>query len=170
MAEINFTEKELEDFLCSDNQLEKRFNLKFIARQVNTLFGIIDILAYSKLEKCFYIIELKKDYLDYKAFFQADRYLKYFTHKYRDNKKFKVLLIGQNLRDELHYIVENFGNNSDSDKYMYSLFALDFNTGVDFDYHDKRQREISEKLNELLMDAEDKQIELYYKAKKLVGV
>jgi hypothetical protein len=42
--QIIFSEKELEDFLCQDNNLQKYLRSRFVARQVNIApVGIVDI-------------------------------------------------------------------------------------------------------------------------------
>ena len=169
MAEINFSEKELEDFLCNGGRkgnLKKYLNLEFISRQVNCSTGIIDILAYSKIKKSFIIIELKKDNLDYKAFFQAHKYLRAFDYKYnccekillknkfgkeylKRKKRFILLLIGRNLSDELYYSVDHYEEDSEfstnepeSNIFQYALFGFNFRNGISFDWYNKVQEEI----------------------------
>ena len=81
MAKIEFTEKELEDYLCEGGRkgnLYKHLGLLFIARQVRTSVGTIDILSYHPISKTYFIIELKKDNLNSDAFFQVEKYRVHF--------------------------------------------------------------------------------------------
>lgn len=155
--EINFLEKDIEDYLCEPDNLMKHFNLRFVARQVE-IFGFrIDILAYNEAEKSFYIIELKKDILDAKAFTQVYKYYKLMNVKYNYNKKnnyhnFKMLLIGQHLSSELVGVLNNYSRYSEpsSCALLYSLFNYDFDSGISFSWYSKEEREFSNNLREYI--------------------
>ena len=144
---INFEEKDIEDFLCDNDNLESYLGLKFIKRQVKIDKFYIDILAYSKPEKCFYIIELKKDDLNSKAFVQALKYLRLMNRRYKYKHKFKMLLVGHDLSEELYYNVEKYDIFGNSDyPFLYTLYHYTFNSGISFEYYDKYQFEIENKI------------------------
>lgn len=151
MAEINFQEKELEDFLCDGGRkgnLLKYLGLELIARQFQIDNNFIDILAYSKYDKSFVIIELKRNNLDYNAYFQCLKYIQKFKHKYY---KFNVigLLIGQKLSNELEDIIYFINPKTNTIKdvknistIFYNLFNLDFKNGISFNYYNVNQYNI----------------------------
>ena len=147
---IDFDEKDIEDYLCTDGNLFKHLDLKLIARQVKIFDFYIDILAYSKLEKCFYIIELKKNDLNAKAYAQVKKYKRLLEIKYFKKHNFKTLLIGQNLAEELFFLVENYQRSKD--EYLenindyYALFNYDFESGISFAWFNKQQRITSDYL------------------------
>lgn len=163
MPEVNFTEKELEDYLCSNGNLKKHLGLRLLRRQYATPAGIIDILAYDPKQKLFVIIELKKDTLDYNAFFQIDRYYHYFEYLannvyyrpiYIDNEKGDVvdeisrqpkiakLLIGRNLSTLLNFSVYSYKSHLFLDKTNYTCFDYDFDRGIAFNYASTEQRKV----------------------------
>lgn len=150
--QINCDEKDIEDFLCTDNNLEKHLGLKYINRQVPISKFFMDILAYSKTEKCFYIIELKKGDLNSKAFTQAFKYAKLMALKYKNKHKIKILLIGENLNEDLYYCVKNYNifDSLTDNYYFYTLFHYSFTNGISFNYHNIQQY----KIQEMLEDAE----------------
>lgn len=163
--QIQFSEKELEDFLCKDGNLKKYLGLRFVARQVSIPpIGIIDILAFDWDSKSWVIIELKKDLLDTSALCQGLAYLNYYKYlsNHKGNKrKFKLLLIGQNLDSSL-YKNTHFFNNSLSDSWdiYYTLFSLDFASGIDFRYPSRQQQAIEDQADLLLGDCENDNVSL----------
>jgi RecB family endonuclease NucS len=110
--EIDFTEKDIEDYLCKSGNLMKHLCLRFVARQVDIFGFCIDILGYNEIEESFYIIELKKGNLDTKAFTQIYKYYRLLNIKYNSRKNkyhnFKMLLIGQHLSSELVGVLNNY--------------------------------------------------------------
>ena len=153
---INFDEKDIEDFLCTDNNLMRYLNLRFIARQVD-IFGFkIDILAYNRLDKCFYIIELKKDDLSAKAFAQAFKYLRLMNIKYNKfNYKhdFKMLIIGQNFNSELIGALAHYkAYSEDNPNYLYTLYSYNFKDGIEFNYYNKAENNFNNNLKESLYE------------------
>ena len=161
---INLSEKELEDFLCSNNNLEKYLGLKFIARQVSIPpVGIIDILAYHKESKCWVIIELKKDSLDALAFCQLSSYLNYYrkTKSFIDYKNFQRkrefcgLLIGQNLDSNLVKCV-NYYAGINCDIINYRLFSATLENGIQFTWRNSEQMDIENSLVEILYKNDSK--------------
>ena len=156
--EIDFTEKDIEDYLCKSGNLMKHLGLRFVARQVD-IFGLrIDILAYNTKDRCFYIIELKKGTLDAKAFTQAFKYCRLMNLKYNFGKhikrhKFKVLLVGQDLNSELIGVLTNYGQFLPVEThYFYTLFNYDFENGISFYWYSKNEREFHNKLKEHLYE------------------
>lgn len=156
MPNIQFSEKELEDYLCADDgqALWEHFDLRFVARQVKTSLGIIDILAYCKFSKTWVIVELKLDKLDYKAFFQAQRYKHFCEMEWpgrKEQRKFVTLLVGSNLSEELFYSVRYF-NRADYQQErrplygqnFYRLFAWNFEDGISFEYQNAEQTKIED--------------------------
>lgn len=162
--QITFSERELEDFLCTDKNLEKYLGLRFIARQVSIPpVGIIDILAYSIDSNCFVIIELKRDLLDSSALIQGLSYLKYyqeirsfnFIHRKR-SRKFSLLLVGQNLNQDLVKVVSHAedGCSLYENIIYYKLFSVDFKKGIDFGYFLPSQINYEKKLFDVLNSLE----------------
>ena len=158
--QITFSERELEDFLCTGKNLEKYLGLKFIARQVNIApAGIIDILAYHCPTDTWIIIELKKDVLDLAALGQGLSYLNFYQEtkkhvtdysSFQRSRKFTLLLIGNHLEPSLHKIVKNFSNNDPSDgDLMYCLFNIDFESGVSFKFYNKSQSCYESQIHEI---------------------
>lgn len=156
MIEINCSEKDIEDFLCKENNLERHLGLRFLARQFTTPLGIVDIVAYNKNTKRFVIIELKKDALDSKAFFQMERYRHYFKtseHKkwfgappHKEERKFDCLLIGKDIAQDLYYSVEIWDCVDDL-RYAsmwYTCFSYGFDTAIAFNYSQPGQRKIQD--------------------------
>lgn len=141
---ISCDERDIEDFLCTDNNLEEYLDLKYVDNQVKIDRFFIDILAYSKYEKCFYIIELKKDELNARAFAQALKYIRLMNIRYKNKHKFKMLLIGHDLNDELFYNVElyNAEYRTKNYPYLYTLFHYNFQDGISFSYMNKAQYNI----------------------------
>jgi hypothetical protein len=159
--QIHFSEKELEDFLCQDNNLKKYLNLEFIARQVNIPpAGIIDILAYDRDSNCFVIIELKKDLLDSNALVQGMSYLKYYQNvrkfncfqRRRRKRNFALLLIGQNLSQDLVKVVNHneFDCIFEDNNIYYTLFGLDLKSGINFEFYNCSENEYNDLIQEKL--------------------
>lgn len=154
---INLSEKELEDFLCSNNNLDEYLGLKFIARQVSIPpVGIIDILAYHKECKCWVIIELKKDLLDTSAFCQLSSYLNYYRttksyikfKNFRRERKFCGLLIGRNLDSNLIKCV-NYYAGVNCEIINYRLFSATLENGINFTYYNEEQENIENSLMDI---------------------
>lgn len=139
---IDCTEKDIEDLLSYPHSLEAYFGLRYINRQVKIWKFFIDILAYSPDEKCFYIIELKKGEITAKALAQAIRYQRLLNIKYKGKHKFKILLVGENLHEELHYCVTNYEAGINNSEYNYSLYAFEIMSGISFSYYNKEQKHI----------------------------
>lgn len=186
MPEINFSEKELEDFLCKGKNLEKYLGLKFVGRQINTAVGIVDILACSPfkskifrwhneekvLGRQWYIIELKKGKIDPAAYFQVWRYKHYFDRVYNSGgsygcvRDFIPLLIGSNLDESLNYNVSHFRS---SPKYetcqptgtYYTCFDYSFDRGITFTYCSASQEKIEEEFYEGIKDKYEAQYDRY---------
>lgn len=145
---INCDERDIEDFLCSEDYLKVYLNLKYIDHQVKIDKFFIDILAYNKIEKCFYIIELKKDELNARAFIQALKYLKLMDIRYNHKHKFKMLLIGRNLNEELYYNVQTYNMFDDNNyPFLYTLYDYNFEEGISFNYINIEQKKIQDELN-----------------------
>jgi hypothetical protein len=155
--QITFSEKELEDFLCKDDNLMTYLKLKFIARQVRLgSDGIIDILAYHKSNKCFVIIELKRATLDANALLQGLNYLNFYQKTSKDitnyttfqrSRKFCLLLIGSDLDPCLHKIVSHGDDDYQDGGLTYTLFNMNLDSGINFKYYNKNQSEFDEKLS-----------------------
>lgn len=156
---IDLSEKQIEDFLCEDNNLEKYLGLKFIARQVAIPpVGIIDILAYNKQTKTWVIIELKKDNLDESAFCQLFGYVNFLKQtKYKDifgeitQHKFVGLLIGKHLNDKLNKIVKIYNEDvlDPEDTFsglFYKLFNFTLTNGFELSWYNQNQFETQEEI------------------------
>lgn len=163
--QIVFTEKELEDFLCQDKNLKKYLGLTFVARQVKIEpIGIVDILAFDWDSKSWVIIELKKDLLDASALCQGLSYLNYYksTSNYKNYvmtlgcdhnfRKFKLLLIGQNLEQSLHKNIRYFDKCfcDDWDIY-YTLFDVKFDSGISFSFLNENQENTEDQLKDIFV-------------------
>jgi hypothetical protein len=171
--QITFSERELEDFLCTDKNLEKYLDLKFIARQVRIEpVGIIDILGYHKDSSTWVIIELKKGGLDPNSFCQISSYINFYKktkssveiENFRRERKFCGLLIGNSLDGNLHKCVSHYSNDGGwigESQVNYCLFKLSF-SGLDFGYHNKSQKSIEDKLINLCDHNETARLEKYY--------
>jgi len=159
--QITFSEKELEGFLCKGKNLEKYLGLKFIARQVNIPpAGIIDILAYHLRSKCWVIIELQKANLDAYGLIQGLSYLRFYkdikshirTSKIKRKRNFCLLLVGNYLDFSLEKVVRHFDLDDDfidEESIYYTLFNIEFDKGIGFDYSSQSQATYEEKINEL---------------------
>ena len=149
MPQMTFSERELEDFLANEKNLLKYLGLRYIARQVKTKAGIIDILAYSKYSKSFVIIELKKDALEFSAYEQVHRYqhalnVAYNTDYKKKYKKFTKLIVGMSLHPHLYYLVKHYESDCDynqTDTY-YALFGVSFDSPLSFTWYNPAQSEI----------------------------
>lgn len=160
MVEIIITEKELEDYLCKDENLAQHLGLKFVARQVKIEdFGCLDILAYSHQLKQFVLIELKKGQLDAAAYLQILRYKRAFTAKY--DREFKTLIIGDALHADLHPVVHHYESDEANSDVNYTLYSLDFNKGIDFSYYSTTQLEKEDAITALSYMAHDKKYTRY---------
>lgn len=145
--EIVFQEKELEDFLCRDGNLEEYLGLRFVARQVKTPNGIVDILAYNPDTKSFVIIELKRDQIDLAALVQITRYRHYFQSQRQPKhgmrgRNFQCLLIGKSLHSDLNFIVEYWESEHDYGRIFYRLYGIKFDQPLSFCWHSLNQRAI----------------------------
>lgn len=159
--QIQFSEKELEDFLCKDKNLEKYLGLKFVARQVNiSPVGIIDILAYDKKAKCWVIIELKKANLDIYAYVQGMSYLNFYKKTKSEievkglsrKRDFALLLVGDNVDSSIHKVVKHYNFHDEwiiSNETHYALFGVDFEKGIDFTYQNPTQIDFQDKINDI---------------------
>jgi hypothetical protein len=159
--QITFSERELEDFLCTGKNLEKYLGLKFVARQVRIEpIGIIDILAYHKASTTWVIIELKKGVLDPNSFCQISSYVNFYKEtkslidvkNFRRERTFCGLLVGDSLDSNLHKCVSHYSTNDDWIKQnliSYCLFNMSFTDGIDFTYYDKSQKIIEDRIGEI---------------------
>ena len=146
MITLNYLEEDIEDFLKKGINLETYLGLKFINSQVPIDKYFIDILAYNKKEKCFYIIELKKNDINSKAFTQGLKYLNLMQWKY-PTKNFKLLLIGNDLNEDLYYCVKFYDEFKENNaKFLYTIFQIDLTKGIGFNYFNKIQRLIENSL------------------------
>ena len=160
--QINFSERELEDFLSTNNNLNKHFPyLRFVARQVNLNGKIIDMLAFDTCDKNWVIIELKKDMLNKDALIQGMGYLNHYKRisNYKDysgrRRQFKLLFIGQNLEQSLHRSISYYSpedNFSEDCEIFYSLFSLSLDKGIDFNYYHNIQRSVENSAREESID------------------
>lgn len=154
--QIQFSERELEDFLCQKGNLKKYLGLTFISRQIKIdPMGIIDILAFDKCQKCWVIIELKQNMLDKNAIIQGLSYLNFYKtiSNYKDRvlnsskREFKLLLIGQNLDSDIKKVIHNYeGCFSEEWDIYYKLFSCKFDEGINFDFYNIEQKKIEQKL------------------------
>lgn len=143
MVEINITEKELEDFLCKDDNLENYLGITFVARQVKIEeFGYLDILGYNKITEKFVLIELKKGMLDASAYLQIERYNKAFSLKY--NREFDKLIIGDNLHSDLHHQVQYYECDEEKPCVTYRLYKIEFEDGITFRVYSVGQKKLQE--------------------------
>ncbi|WP_405316506.1 hypothetical protein [Faecalibacillus faecis] len=160
MIKIDFQEKDIEDYLCNKNNLTKWFeDLIVIKRQFKIFDFYIDILAYHKLFKKFFIIELKKDELNSDTLAQVLRYKKCLECKYL-NKKFKILLIGKNLNYNLLYLVRDFNSINESiiedEDIFYQLYNYTFEHGINFNWICTQQQKIYEMLDDVFVESDTK--------------
>jgi len=158
MPDILFKEKELEDFLCSNNNLQKHLGLRLLARQFRTPVGVVDIIAYNNNTKRFVLIELKKDILNSEAYFQLERYRRYFVKKAQADfeekeissmsaecRTFDCLLIGNTLAENLSYVTEYWEADSDLSEFnrvWYRCFNYSLEKAISFEYYSPMQREV----------------------------
>lgn len=136
MIEIDFQEKDIEEYLCRNGNLTKWFpNLVVVKQQFKIFDFYIDILAYDKERKCFVIIELKKGELNASAAIQALRYKECMKRKYYRHR-FYILLLGHNLNPELNYFVKRYDPSIISYTYnvYYKLYDYSFEEGINFNY------------------------------------
>lgn len=139
---IEATEKDIEDCIAYD--CNGFLGLDFIARQINTPAGIIDVLAKSReQENVYFVIEIKKDCLNAKSLCQVLRYTAYMNNqKSKDGKRlFIPLLIGQNLTDELIKCVHFYDGCVDPMNIYYRIFSACPYKGLSFLYYNNIQRE-----------------------------
>jgi hypothetical protein len=144
MIKIECEERDIEDFLCAD--INKHLGLRLIGRQINTPAGIIDILAYSKDQGVYFVVELKKNYLNAIAFVQVIRYSNYLNCNFSKGKRvFIPMLIGMDLHDELEKSVflyeEDNVVKTDFWKVYYTLFNFSADHGITFAWHKGNQRQ-----------------------------
>lgn len=162
-------EKSIEDFLCKDNNLEKHLGIRFLRRQYRTSVGIIDILGYCKNKKKFVIIEIKKDEITSKSFFQINRYNFIFNKLENDRwhnsyfnpirrnrpfrkrvRKAELLLIGNSLHESLFYSVELWAAD---ETLMYAstsyiLYNIDEKSEISFNYYSFKQNKVQSSYSE----------------------
>lgn len=155
--QITFSERELEDFLCTGKNLQKYLGLIFVARQVRIEpMGIIDILAFDWDSKSWVIIELKREKLDLYALAQGLSYINFYdkVSNYKDYyshskvRKFKLLLIGQTLDKSLEKIARYFGGGFDDNwSIYYKLFGFNLEGGLCIHYQCPQQEIIEDDLS-----------------------
>lgn len=145
MIKIDCLEKDIEDILESDSQLF--LGLKFVARQVSTPSGVIDVIAYDKINKVYYVVEIKNNCLDSNSFVQVHKYASYMNDRKSKGggRVFLPLLIGRDLavnmeKSVIHYDRNNQDRTSLS-KTFYTLFSFDPIGGINFSYFNKNQYE-----------------------------
>ena len=168
---LDISEKQLEDFLCSGKNLEKYLNLKFIARQVAIPpIGIIDILAYHKDSNSWVVIELKKSNLDESAFCQLYSYLNFYKQTksfidighFQRTRKFSGLLIGSNLDNKLIKVV-NFNNDCFNEDISYLLYNFSLDNGLQFTWRNMNQKYIENTLLSIKNSNEQKRYDILLK-------
>jgi len=142
MIKIECEEKDIEDFLCAD--INKHLSLKLIGRQISTPAGVIDVLAYSKEFDIYFVIELKKNYLNTSAFAQVIRYSNFLNCTLSKGRRvFVPLLIGMHLHEELEKSVflykDNCVDKNSFWKVYYTLFNLSPDKGITFNWHNAKQ-------------------------------
>jgi len=171
MPTVQFTEKELEDYLSTNQNLKKNLGLRFLVRQYRTPVGIVDIVAYNVITKRFVIIELKKGEIDYNAYFQMERYRHYFERKsmfmfedldmrrfyrrrdgnlfLRENfvkREFDCLLVGSSLSQQLDYTLQHWEKDCELNseyRMWYTCFDYSFDKALQFNYFSVSQDKIA---------------------------
>ena len=115
--EIKLLETEVEDYIF-EGQLLETYGIKCIDRQVRFgVAGIVDILGYDRLRKCWVIVEIKRDGLDAKAYAQGMRYRNWLSNLLLEKHTARggevdlcnlpyVLLIGSGLSEDLRFLSE----------------------------------------------------------------
>ena len=112
-----FSENHLEQAIIDNLQqflLELGKGFAFVARQkrisTDTKHFFIDLVFYNYLAKCFVIIDLKTDELNYQDIGQVDLYVRMFDEKYRvagDNPTIGIVLCTQKDKTMVKYSVMN---------------------------------------------------------------
>lgn len=156
MSHITIYEEDIENYLSNPKNLKSQLDLEFIARQVEIPpLGRIDILAYSKYSKRFVIIEIKRNLLDQEALLQGLRYKNYYNSTcnkidwtpYSKNRKFVLLLIGQDLHESLTGIVKHYDQDSMYQRDIYyTLFSQKFGLEPKFNYLSVPQSDLEKEL------------------------
>ena len=144
MPQIQFTERELEDYLFNDNALHDNLHIRPVARQVRTPNGVIDIVGINTVTNEWYVIELKKDILDASAFFQVEKYWHYMNMT--KPRQFHKLIVGQRLHQDLHHAVSLYDMVDDTTSHFrtkYALFGMTFDDPISFSWRDTAQVAIS---------------------------
>jgi hypothetical protein len=157
MPQVTFTEKELEDYIAEN--CYELLGLKFIARQVKTPAGIIDILASCPISRVYCVIELKVDKLDPSSFVQVHKYTNYLnsTKSKSGKRSFIPVLIGANLDCALEKSVQRYTKDkllTDFHKHItyYTLFGYSFDEAIEFNYYNIDQNRYQ---NDFLEDFEN---------------
>lgn len=72
---MEYSERDLEDFLVDNNTLLDYFDLMIVKRQYRTAYGIIDLLCYDPSIHGLVVVEIKKGTVDENAVGQLLRYM-----------------------------------------------------------------------------------------------
>lgn len=138
VIKLEYLEKDIEDLLEID--CEHYLGLKFIARQLRTPVGIIDVIARcpNRNRKLYYVIEIKNGPINSAAYVQAVRYANWLNSELsKDGKRlFVPLLIGSTLSEEISTICEYFSHDHNwyeiYRKVFYRVFNFSAKEGVTF--------------------------------------
>jgi len=145
--ELVYQEKDVEDLLEQDCM--GYIGLDFVARQLRTAVGIVDVIAaHPEIENLKYVIEIKKGALDSSAYTQVLKYTNWLNSEESDGGKILYLpmLIGTHLTGDLPALCINF----DVDEHYtvafynqvtYRLFSFDPKKGVCFAWCSTNQLE-----------------------------
>lgn len=168
MIELSYSEKDIEDILFQHS--EKFLDIRAIKRQYPTKVGVVDLIAQSTSDKdVFFVIEIKKDFLDCYAYCQVLRYSNWLNSEKSKNgkRKFFPVLIGKDLSADLYHLCDYFEEDHSLSliyKPTYRLFHFDPLQGVSFTYVNTEQNKIVTKIHEFchISDLEMKNESLYF--------
>lgn len=151
--QIQFSEKELRNFLSNKNNLKKYLDLRFIAKEVSIYPAeYIDILAYDKQSNCYVIINLNTNLIDFKSFTKGISQLQYYQDsrflRKKPRRKFALLFIGQKLDCSLTRVVKYNFNMYENNGFYYNLFDLVLGDINFQDIYDDREQNYRCRLNQ----------------------
>lgn len=147
MISYTFSERDIEDILSLNCQ--KFLGVRYLARQVATPVGIIDMIAIGRAGAgIYYVVEIKKGLLDPAAYVQVLRYSKWLNSEYskQGKRRFIPVLVGEHLSPSLDTLVEYFEDDywsiSRLQQPLYRLFKIDPIAGISFDYSGTSQQSV----------------------------